>query len=103
MIHIIRHQENRAEHKKNINKAISIFNAITCLDFQPATVGDIDRIQFIVGGGCWSYVGRIGGNQEVGKTLPFFFYRVQDNSSIRLPVNFARSPQLGLPWLFKMA
>ncbi|XP_076813917.1 plasminogen-like isoform X2 [Clavelina lepadiformis] len=57
--------ENRAEHKKNINKAISIFNAITCLDFQPATVGDIDRIQFIVGGGCWSYVGRTGGNQEI--------------------------------------
>ncbi|XP_076825735.1 apolipoprotein(a)-like isoform X2 [Clavelina lepadiformis] len=56
---------SRPQHRANIIKAISILNALTCLEFQPATQVDINQMYFIVDEGCWSYVGRQGGKQKI--------------------------------------
>ncbi|CAK8679229.1 unnamed protein product [Clavelina lepadiformis] len=53
------------EHQNSIKKALSIVNALTCIDFQPATKVDRDQLHFTVGRGCWSYIGKNGGKQEI--------------------------------------
>jgi len=37
----------------------------TCLQFRPRQSGDNSYISFIKGSGCWSYVGSIGGGQQI--------------------------------------
>lgn len=45
-----------------IRKALYIWQKNTCLRFQEGG-SNVDRIEFYNGGGCSSYVGRIGGIQ----------------------------------------
>jgi len=47
-----------------IRDGIADYTANTCIQFVERN-GESDYIKFIKDGGCWSYVGRIGGKQEV--------------------------------------
>jgi len=51
--------------RRGIRLAIKEFAAKTCITFREKTSEDTDYISFIKDGGCWSYVGRTGGRQEV--------------------------------------
>lgn len=59
------HADASEIHKSAINRALGVFNAISCLRFEPEDLGDNDVIEFIIGSGCWSYVGKQGGVQSV--------------------------------------
>jgi len=50
--------------KTAIQAAVADFKSKTCLRFQERK-GQRDYISFIKGGGCYSYVGRTGGKQQV--------------------------------------
>lgn len=47
-----------------IQKAIAYWQENTCIQFRQSSSAK-DRIKFIYDQGCWSYVGRIGGEQEI--------------------------------------
>ncbi|XP_069105545.1 uncharacterized protein [Argopecten irradians] len=50
-----------------IERAIEEMNEKTCVYFRPKNVDDTDYVKFInVATGCWSYVGKIGGVQQIG-------------------------------------
>lgn len=48
--------------RKTIRYALSLWQKNTCLRFQEGGP-NVDRIEFYDGGGCSSFVGRIGGTQ----------------------------------------
>jgi len=50
--------------KEVIRQAIADYSANTCLEFVERN-GESDYVEFVKEGGCWSYVGRIGGKQKV--------------------------------------
>lgn len=51
--------------KREIKKALKHWRRRTCLHFRHKRDGDVDYIRFVYEGGCWSYVGRAGGEQKV--------------------------------------
>lgn len=51
--------------KKEIRKALRHWKRKTCLHFRHKRDGDVDYIRFVDELGCWSYVGRAGGEQKV--------------------------------------
>lgn len=51
--------------KKEIRKALRHWKRKTCLNFRHKREGDVDYIRFVYEIGCWSYVGRAGGEQKV--------------------------------------
>lgn len=51
--------------KKEIRKALRHWKKKTCLHFRHKRDGDADYIRFVYEPGCWSYVGRAGGEQKV--------------------------------------
>jgi len=54
-----------SESEKNVvRQAIADYSANTCIQFVERN-GERDYIEFIKNGGCWSYVGRRGGRQQV--------------------------------------
>ncbi|XP_078487796.1 astacin-like [Ciona intestinalis] len=50
--------------EKAINEAVAGINGSTCVDFINRTTEE-DYIEIVPKSGCWSYVGRIGGRQEI--------------------------------------
>ncbi|XP_057297584.1 blastula protease 10-like [Hydractinia symbiolongicarpus] len=48
-----------------ISSAISDYGSKTCITFRPRRSGDTSYLSFFKGDGCWSYVGRKGGEQQV--------------------------------------
>jgi len=50
--------------KNVVRAAIADYSSNTCIDFVERS-GESDYIEFVKRGGCWSYVGRIGGKQQV--------------------------------------
>lgn len=51
--------------RRGISLAIQEYAAKTCIRFRQRTSSDRDYISFFRGGGCYSYVGRSGGKQQV--------------------------------------
>ncbi|EDO30194.1 predicted protein, partial [Nematostella vectensis] len=51
--------------KKEIRKAIRHWRRKTCLRFRNKRADDTDYIKFVYETGCWSYVGRAGGEQKI--------------------------------------
>ncbi|KAM7444990.1 hypothetical protein ABFA07_006520 [Porites harrisoni] len=51
--------------KKEIRKALRHWKRKTCLNFRHKRDGDTDYIRFVYEPGCWSYVGRAGGEQKL--------------------------------------
>ncbi|XP_029209556.1 zinc metalloproteinase nas-4-like [Acropora muricata] len=51
--------------KREIRKALRHWKRKTCLNFRHKRDGDRDYIRFVDELGCWSYVGRAGGEQKV--------------------------------------
>jgi len=49
-----------AKYRSAINAAIQEYNTLTCVRFQPSRNTRTPRIGLMVGGGCYSYVGKIG-------------------------------------------
>ena len=47
-----------------VNKAIAEWNTYTCLNLRPRN-GEANYVAMQNGGGCASYVGRIGGGQPI--------------------------------------
>jgi hypothetical protein len=45
----------------------------TCVRFVPRT-SEVDFIEIINGGGCWSWLGRVGGRQELSMQSPGCFW-----------------------------
>ncbi|KXJ22816.1 Zinc metalloproteinase nas-13 [Exaiptasia diaphana] len=51
--------------KKEIKKGIRHWRRKTCLHFRHKRPNDTDYIKFVNEPGCWSYVGRAGGEQKI--------------------------------------
>ncbi|GIY81807.1 zinc metalloproteinase nas-8 [Caerostris darwini] len=51
--------------KDIIQEAFEEFENKTCVRFVPKTVSTKDYLKFTIAGGCWSSVGRKGGEQEI--------------------------------------
>ncbi|PFX34609.1 zinc metalloproteinase nas-6-like [Stylophora pistillata] len=51
--------------KREIRRALKHWKRRTCLHFRHKRDGDADYIRFVYEPGCWSYVGRAGGEQKV--------------------------------------
>uniref|UniRef100_H2Y7W0 Metalloendopeptidase n=1 Tax=Ciona savignyi TaxID=51511 RepID=H2Y7W0_CIOSA len=47
-----------------INQAFAAYTELTCIDFVVRT-NQVNYIEFVSKGGCWSYIGRKGGMQEI--------------------------------------
>lgn len=52
--------------RRNVVEAINHWNKETCLRFVQKTTAHEDYINFIPSKGCWSYVGKRGGKQNIG-------------------------------------
>lgn len=52
--------------KVQIRKAIKHWKRHTCINFRKKRAGDKDYIHFVAEDGCWSSVGRQGGEQKIG-------------------------------------
>lgn len=50
--------------RRRVDEAIAHWEARTPLRFVPRR-GEADFVRFVPGSGCWSYVGRVGGAQEI--------------------------------------
>nr|CAJ57450.1 astacin 4 [Hydractinia echinata] len=55
------------DEKTSIRDAIDIIRSVTCIQFTeyPLTSPPQDHVAIFPGSGCWSYVGRIGGAQQI--------------------------------------
>ena len=53
--------------QNNIRSAITEYDQNTCIRFVPRTQ-ETDYITFVGTGGCSSYIGQVGGEQEVSAT-----------------------------------
>merc|ERR1719239_235139 len=51
--------------KQTIQAAMDEWSSLTCIKFRPATSKDADFIYFNDGRGCSSFVGKVGGSQQV--------------------------------------
>ncbi|KAJ1370210.1 Astacin (Peptidase M12A) [Parelaphostrongylus tenuis] len=50
--------------RRVFKKAVEVWTHATCINFAESYTAP-DRINVIKGGGCWSYVGRLGGQQSL--------------------------------------
>jgi Astacin (Peptidase family M12A) len=62
-------------HKKTIQEAMTTIENATCIRFVPRAK-QVDYIEFISGGGCYSNIGRIGGVQPVSLSVSGCFAKV---------------------------
>lgn len=46
------------------------YDRYTCIRWVPATANDHDYVRFINGQGCYSYIGRQGGRQDISLMRP---------------------------------
>ena len=53
-----------------LRTAMINYNRYTCIKWEPATLNDRDTVRFINGNGCYSYVGRQGGRQDISLMRP---------------------------------
>lgn len=57
-----------------IQRAIDSFASQTCASFVPRTT-ETDFVHIFAESGCWSYVGRIGGQQDISLQNPGCVYQ----------------------------
>ncbi|KAK3083946.1 hypothetical protein FSP39_005797 [Pinctada imbricata] len=62
--------------RNEIQRSVNEWNANTCLNFRPAQNGDRNRIRYVNGNGCSSFVGMIGGTQNVNLAPGCRFQRI---------------------------
>ncbi|XP_025092025.1 blastula protease 10-like [Pomacea canaliculata] len=54
------------QEKSEIRSALEEWQKFTCVTFKMASESDVNYVSFDNGGGCYSYVGMIGGKQQLG-------------------------------------